>query len=74
MSSDKWIACSERLPDRNHSGDYIIAYTDANSEEVIVDRGYWRGDFWPYKVLVGDQLEVIVASQLIPEPKKDTPA
>ena len=52
MSSDKWIACSERLPDRNHSGDYIIAYTDANSEEVIVDRGYWRGDFWQEDLMV----------------------
>ena len=33
---------------------------------IVLEHGRDR----PYKVLVGDQLEVIVASQLIPEPKK----
>ena len=36
---------------------------------IVLEHGRDR----PYKVLVGDQLEVIVTSQLIPEPKKDTP-
>lgn len=62
-TSDKWIPCSERLPEEN--GSYIVTSMDyVDTFEAVFDAGEW------FSIDYCDDIKNVIAWMPLPEPYK----
>lgn len=66
---DKWIPCSERLPERSNS--YLVTLHDYDCEDVIVVADYFKPmEEWESNFGCEDITEYVIAWQPLPQPYK----